>query len=67
MATPNRFPSTCKCGEHVAAGAGTVAKVRGKWIVTCERCSGVSAAPKREMLGAIYWPNGMGFTECSLE
>lgn len=65
MSFPNKFPGECKCGSQVAAGTGTCSKVRGRWVVACAPCS--APQPERELLGAIYWPNGMGYTECTLE
>jgi len=62
----NKYPGLCKCGADVAALAGEVFKANGKWHVRCVDCA-PQTAPAREMIGAIYWPNGMGYTECSEE
>jgi hypothetical protein len=62
----NKFPGRCKCGCEVPAYAGSLAKKAGKWVVTCASCSG-AVAPVRDMIGMIWWPNGMGYTECSAE
>ena len=68
----NKFAGVCKCKCPVAAEAGSVSKVRGKWAVTCSTCSTGSkttARPvsERVMDGSIEWPNGWGYTECTAE
>jgi len=71
----NKFAGNCKCGKQVGAGCGSLAKVLGKWIISCGACNGAApqnqpvqaAQPVREMTGSIYWPNGMGYRECTAE
>ena len=64
----NKFPGRCKCGLEVPAYAGLLAKKSGKWVVSCASCTGtVAPTPTREMLGTLFWPNGEGETECTLE
>lgn len=65
----NRYPGKCACGTWVDAEEGVAFKADGKWAVRCSYCEEhpPEAAPKREMLGAVMWPNGLGFTECTLE
>lgn len=38
----NKFPGKCACGSSVSAASGHVAKLNGKWLVTCAAC----VAPK---------------------
>jgi hypothetical protein len=36
----NKFSGYCvECGARVGAGEGTVARVGGKWAVTCAACN----------------------------
>lgn len=62
----NKYPGKCSCGATVPALAGTLAKARGKWIITCENCAR-PMRPDHEMVGVIFWPNGEGETECTEE
>ena len=34
----NKFSGKCACGSSVPASTGHVAKVSGKWVVTCAAC-----------------------------
>jgi hypothetical protein len=63
----NRYPGICACGTYVQSGEGVAIRDGAKWTVQCEFCRRQASAPEREMLGVIYWPNGMGQTLCSLE
>lgn len=63
----NRYPGTCDCGTWVDAGEGEAIKVGSKWTVECAACGVRAKPPEREMRGTIYWPNGMGHTECTIE
>lgn len=45
----NKFPGVCECGKRVAAGAGAVAKVGGKWAVRCASHDIVPAPESRWM------------------
>lgn len=63
----NRYPGKCACGTWVSTGEGTTFKSATKWEVRCSFCDAQATAPKREMFGTIYWPNGLGETECTEE
>lgn len=63
----NRYPGTCACGAFVDKGEGETFKADGRWLVRCTPCQERPAPPEREMLGSIYWPNGMGETICTIE
>ncbi len=69
----NRFPGTCTCGTWVEAQTGQVFKAGAGWQVQCLSCaerpgqSTQSLPEAREMLGTIYWPNGLGETICTIE
>lgn len=60
----NKYPGKCQCGSHVAAGAGRCEKRGARWMVICANCD---ASAAREHLGSIEWPNGLGFTPCTIE
>jgi len=62
----NRYSGYCGCGARVAAGAGTVAKVGGKWIVSCERCRPVNSCRYVCRCGhsEAYYFNGMELPDC---
>lgn len=63
----NRYPGLCACGGWVESNEGVTFKEAGKWLVRCDYCTRQAAAPEREMLGSIYWPNGAGETLCTVE
>lgn len=63
----NRYPGACACGTWVEAQDGAAFKAGAKWAVRCSYCEAQATAPKREMLGAVFWPNGMGETQCTLD
>lgn len=35
----NRYPGTCKCGNRVKSGEGSVLKDGRRWVVICGRCA----------------------------
>lgn len=45
----NKFSGVCVCGANVIAGAGTVSRMRGKWVVLCASHTGISLQARDEL------------------
>ena len=64
----NKFAGKCGCGSIVQAGFGQVAKISGKWAVTCAAC----LAPQddwrvyadRHMGQTVYFVGKSSWNDC---
>ena len=50
----NKYPGQCRCGEQVAAGAGSVQKIGRRWVVSCGECGPTAdRSSRRESSGSV--------------